>query len=51
MRQIKIYDDQFAHAHTMANGGLDIKARNFEWSRTLEGWIWKHILTEWNLVV
>jgi hypothetical protein len=37
MRQIKIYDDQFAHAHTMANGGLDIKAKNFEWSRTLEG--------------
>ena len=37
MRQIKIYDDQFAHAQTVANGGLDIKARNFEWSRTLEG--------------
>jgi hypothetical protein len=36
MKQIKIYDDQFAHAFTMANGGLDIKAKNFEWSRTMD---------------
>lgn len=37
MKQLKIYDDQFSHAFTMANGGLNIKAKNFEWSRTIQG--------------
>jgi hypothetical protein len=47
MRKIKIYDDQFAHAHTMANGGLDIKAKNFEWSRTLDGSLVAFVTESW----
>ena len=47
MRQIKIYDDQFPHAFTMANGGLNIKAKNFEWSRTLQGSKFAFITESW----
>lgn len=35
--KIKIYDDQFTHVPTMANGDLGIKSKYFEWSRDLQG--------------
>jgi hypothetical protein len=45
--QIKIYDEQFPHAHTMANGGLEIKSKYFEWSRTLQDSNFAFITESW----
>lgn len=32
---VKIYDEQFPHAKTMANGGLEIVSKNFNWNRNI----------------